>query len=179
LTAHAPLAAAGHVSLVNADRHHAVRVFVERESTALLSYFLRRTTSHDDAADLLGDTLLVIWRRESSIPTDQTEARMWMFGVARRVLSGERRSRSRRDALSERLGARLSAIAPSSADEDHSGVRAAIAMLPETDREIVRLVYWDGFTLAEAAQIMGMRPATARSRMARARTKLRQHLDDH
>jgi RNA polymerase sigma-70 factor (ECF subfamily) len=40
-------------------------------------------------------------------------------------------------------------------------------------------VYWDGFTLAEAAQIMGMRPATARSRMARARTKLRQHLDDH
>jgi RNA polymerase sigma-70 factor (ECF subfamily) len=179
LTAHVPLAAAGHVSLVSTERHRVVRALVERESADLLSYFLRRTASPDDAADLLGDTLLVIWRRESSIPSDQTEARMWMFGIARRVLSGERRSRSRRNSLSEQLGARLATVVRSSADEDPSGVRAAIATLPETDREIVRLVYWDGFTLAEAAQIMAMRPATVRSRVARARAKLRQHLDGH
>lgn len=172
-----PVAATGRVSLVGADRHTVVRAFVERESSALLSYFLRRTASPDDAADMLGDTLLVIWRREGSIPSDETEARMWMFGIARRVLSGERRSQSRRDALSERLGARLATAVPSSADEDPDGVRAAIATLSETDQEVVRLVYWDGFTLAEVAQIMRMRPATVRSRMARAREKLRRHLN--
>jgi RNA polymerase sigma-70 factor (ECF subfamily) len=49
----------------------------------------------------------------------------------------------------------------------------------QTDREIVRLVYWDGFTLAEAAQIMARQPATVRNRIARARMNLRQHLGEH
>lgn len=183
MSAHVPLAATGHVSIVTADRHAAVRSLVERESRALLAYFLRRTADPDDAADLLGDTLLVIWRREGSIPRDETEARMWMFGIARRVLSGYRRSGMRREALSERLGTAL-ALASASHSDPASGVDSpadglceAIAALPDLDREIVRLVYWDDFTSEEVATIMRMRPATVRSRMARARAKLRAHLD--
>jgi RNA polymerase sigma-70 factor, ECF subfamily len=169
----APVAAVGHVAVVSANRTAVVRELVEKESSALLDYFLRRTSDREDAADLLGETLLVIWRREGSIPTDPVNARMWMFGVARNVLSGHRRSRRRRFALAERLAATLP-VAESEPELD--GVRAAIATLPEVDRELVRLVYWDGFTLAEAAQMLHMRPATVRSRMARAREKLREHL---
>jgi RNA polymerase sigma-70 factor (ECF subfamily) len=143
---------------------------------SLLNYFLRRTDNADDAADLLGETLLVVWRREDAIPADATEARMWMFGVARRVLSGHRRSRSRRDALSERLGATLATVAQEDSDSDAESLRVAIATLPELDREIVRLVYWDGFTLAAVAQMLRMRPATVRSRMARAKSRLRSQI---
>ncbi len=178
MSANTPIAATRHVTIVTSDRSAVVRALVERESTSLLEYFVRRTSNADDAADLLGETLLVIWRRERSIPADHTEARMWMFGVARRVLSGHWRSRSRRSALSERLGATLDTVVHDDSDLDEDGVRAAIATLPELDREIVQLVYWDGFTLAEVAHVLSMRPATVRSRMARARAKLRDQLDD-
>lgn len=174
MSAHTPTTNTGQVSIVIENRDCAVREFVERESSSLLSYFLRRTPSAEDAADMLGETLLIIWRRHSVIPTNQTEARMWMFGVARRVLSGHRRSSARRNALSERLGAHLVSVAEATIEPDTDDLREAIAALPELDRELVRLVYWDGFTLADAAKILGLRPATARSRMARARTRLRE-----
>ena len=70
----------------------------------------------------------------------------------------------------------LSIHAPVSADDLSVEVRSAIAELGTIDQEIVRLVYWDGFTLAEVAQILNMRPPTVRSRHARARAKLRDAL---
>jgi RNA polymerase sigma-70 factor (ECF subfamily) len=55
-------------------------------------------------------------------------------------------------------------------------VRFLIACLSETDQEIVRLVYWDGFTQQEVATILG-KPATAiRARLSRARKVLRDQL---
>jgi RNA polymerase sigma-70 factor (ECF subfamily) len=56
-------------------------------------------------------------------------------------------------------------------------VRSAIRLLNATDQEIMRLHYWDGFSLVEAAQILGLRAATVRSRHARARSKLRVQLE--
>jgi RNA polymerase sigma-70 factor (ECF subfamily) len=58
-------------------------------------------------------------------------------------------------------------------------VRSVIALLNETDQEILRLVYWDGFSLVEAAQLLGLRPSTVRSRHARARATLRTALEAH
>lgn len=146
---------------------------VTREAARLLDYFLRRTTSPEDAADLLSETLLVVWRRESAIPDDPERARMWMFGVARKVLLGQRRSSVRRRKLGERLAAELMTAAPSPDTEHALEVREAIRLLDGTDQEIIRLVYWDGFSLAEAAEHLGIRPATVRSRHARARARLR------
>ncbi|MEV7692319.1 sigma-70 family RNA polymerase sigma factor [Microbacterium sp. NPDC089189] len=144
---------------------------VRRESGALLDYFVRRTPVREDAADLLGETLVVVWRKARSLPVDPTEARMWMFGIARRVLSQNHRSGTRRRALAERLADHLrSSGAPS--DDDHPDVREAIARLEEIDQEIIRLVYWDGFSLVEAARVLKMNAATVRSRHARARARL-------
>lgn len=52
-------------------------------------------------------------------------------------------------------------------------VRDAMARLKPELAEIVQLVHWDGFTLAEAAGIVGIPAATARSRYARAKDDLR------
>ncbi len=154
-------------------RHRAVTALVEREAMALLDYFLRRTSTSDDAADLLGDTLVVIWRREHSIPDDPTRARMWMFGVARKVLAGQRRSNRRRAALTERLADELRSRPAPPPEDDTLQLRTALEALSETDQEIMRLVYWDGFSLAEVAELLHIPAATARSRHARASAKLR------
>ncbi|GAB3552252.1 sigma-70 family RNA polymerase sigma factor [Arthrobacter tumbae] len=152
---------------------------MERESGSLLNYFLRRTAAAEDAADLLGETLLIVWRRESSIPGDENQSRMWLFGIARKVLSGQRRSTNRRSALTNRLITELTANDRTVTDDVGEGVREVIGLLDEKDQEIIRLVYWDGFTLTEVAQLLHSRPATIRSRHARARTKLRNAFAQH
>ena len=158
-----------------------VTVLVAREAPALLAYFARRVDPRDDAADLLGDTLVIVWRRQSTIPADETRARMWLYGVARKVLSTHRRSTARKNALTERLRQEITQSQRSvSGGEDPLAehVRALISDLDERDQEIMGLVYWDGFSLVEVAMILSMRPATVRSRHARARARLRQALEE-
>src|ERR1700753_2519155 len=69
---------------------------------AILGYALRRTASPDDAADILAETFLVAWRRLDDLP-DGEDARLWLYGVARRVLANYYRGERRRTALAGRL----------------------------------------------------------------------------
>jgi len=80
-----------------------------------------------------------------------------------------------------KLTARLRMELEVTSDETHADPQ--VAMLREVlhglhplDREIVRLVHWDGFTLIEAAQLLGKRPRTVRSRYHRAGQWLRAEL---
>jgi len=148
---------------------------VRAEAPALFAYFQRRVEVAEDAADLVSETLVVIWRRIDALPPDPLEARMWLFGVARRVLSTYRRGRRRHHALAERLRAELAGSSPS-AGSAHPDLADALTALRARDRELILLVHQDGFTLAEVARLLGGRPATIRSRYQRARARLRSEL---
>jgi DNA-directed RNA polymerase specialized sigma24 family protein len=50
-----------------------------------------------------------------------------------------------------------------------------LGLLPASERELVSLLL-DRFTLPEAADALGIRPGTARMRLARARARLAPHL---
>lgn len=160
---------------------------VRREAPALLAYLSRRTADPADAADLLGDVLVVIWRRIDAMPPNAAAARMWMFGIARKVLTGAYRSARRRQALTDRLRKELLSE-PDTAGldgsttvdvEDPRRERLTLALdrLKPSEREIVRLVHWDGFTLSEAAQHLHLRLSTTRSRYYRARDRLKELLE--
>ncbi|MFC4138495.1 MULTISPECIES: RNA polymerase sigma factor [unclassified Microbacterium] len=159
---------------ISADAQR-VEVVIRREAPALLAYFERRCTP-EDAADLLGETLLVTWRRISALPDDDEGARMWLFGVARRVLATGRRSGIRRSALVDRLreDARQR---PTSSDSVDDELHAALASLSTLDAEIIRLLHWDGFSLTEIAQHLNKPASTIRSRYSRARAALRTELE--
>lgn len=145
----------------------------------LLSYFARRVTPTTDAADLLSDTLLVICRRANHLPSDDQQARLWAFGVARKVLAGQQRSMKRRSALVTRLQEELEqADGVGHQDRSVEDLHAALATLDPLDQEIIRLVHWDGFSQAEVAQILDRPAGTIRSRYARARSALRSQLGD-
>jgi RNA polymerase sigma-70 factor (ECF subfamily) len=56
-------------------------------------------------------------------------------------------------------------------------LRCALQALTSTDRELVLLVAWEGLTIAEAAAALRLRPATARSRLHRARIRAQAALE--
>lgn len=157
---------------------HDITLLVEREAPALLAYFARRVAVTEDAADLLGDLYVVVWRRRSAIPGEPVAARMWLYGAARKVLARHRRSTGRRVALSARLREQLATHPEVVAPHDGPGaaVRELIASLDPLDREIITLAYWEGFSFVEIAAILRMPAATVRSRHARAKARLRDSL---
>lgn len=170
----------GPANAANADA--AGRAAAIRDAApSLLAYFVRRVGAPADAADLVGECIAAAWSSVKRMPADPEEARMWLFGVARNVLRHHYRAARRRDALVTRLAETIDPIGLAAADRtdgigDGAEVRAAIAALPEDLAELVRLVYWDGFSLEQAASHLGVPASTLRSRHARAKRSLREAL---
>jgi RNA polymerase sigma-70 factor (ECF subfamily) len=145
----------------------------------LLSYFGWRVQIPADAADLLSETFVVAWRRGDRMPVDPEQARMWLFGVARRVLANAARGAVRHTDLTDKLRGHLQALPTEQLDAETLDIRAALDAIPADQSELVRLILWDGFTLPEAATILGIRESTARGRYQRARAQLRELLREH
>ncbi len=144
---------------------------------SLLAFFRRRVTDSEDAADLVNETIIAAWRSAQRMPADDEQARMWVFGVARNMLRHHDRSKSRRDALTLRLASTLDP-SPWVHDGVSVEVRAAVDALPEDLGELIRLVHWDGFSLEQAAVLMGVASSTIRTRHARAKELLRAALSE-
>lgn len=74
-----------------ADEQTRFETLYDRYAHLILAYATRRTPSYEDAADVLADTFTVVWRRINDVP-DGDEARLWIYGVARRTLANHHRS---------------------------------------------------------------------------------------
>jgi RNA polymerase sigma-70 factor (ECF subfamily) len=160
---------------LRAEVRHALR----SNADDLLAYFERRVKVREDAADLLGETMLQAWRRVAALPAEDTvRQRMWLFTVAANVLANHRRTAGRRSALTERLRRHIAASPMSTDPVEALAVREAVLHLHAAQRELVMLIHWDGFTIVEAAEILGVNPSTARGRYAAARTALRDALTE-
>ncbi|MDP3713391.1 MAG: sigma-70 family RNA polymerase sigma factor [Mycobacteriales bacterium] len=134
-----------------------------------LQRYLRRRTDAATADDVLGDVLLVMWRRRLDIPEDA--ALPWCYGVARGCLGNARRGDDRRLRLVQRIAAE--SVAADSADPD---LDAALARLPDRDRELLRLWAWEGLAPREIAVVLGITPNAASIRLHRAKDALRKDL---
>jgi RNA polymerase sigma-70 factor, ECF subfamily len=144
----------------------------------VLGYALRRTESSDDAADVIAETFLIAWRRLDEIPPGP-QSRLWLYGVARRVLANLRRGERRRSSLADRLRREL-AVAHSPVE--HTGelaeLAAAFRRLPENDREVLALEGWEELDRAQIAAVLGCSRNAVRIRLHRARRRLAQQLTD-
>lgn len=138
----------------------------------LLAYLSRRTHA-DDAPDLLGEAMIVAWRRVKELPADPERARMWLFGIARGTLQNHVRGERRRWALADRIRGNVRADATAPAADAGSEVRDAIDRLEPDLAELVRLVHWDRMSLTDAAEMLGIPASTARGRYQRAKEHLR------
>jgi RNA polymerase sigma-70 factor, ECF subfamily len=150
------------------------RVYADNFSS-LLAYAMRRVEESEAAADVVAETFLTAWRRVAELPPD-AEARLWLYGVARRVLANHHRGGVRRERLGQRLRQRLGApVAADPGDEvpQRLTVRSALAKLPELDREVLMLTFWEGLEPREAAEVLGVDSTVVRTRLSRARSRIR------
>lgn len=148
--------------------------FYRQHAAAVLAYLARRCPSAADAHDALAETFLVAWRRPEEVPAGDA-GRLWLYGVARRVLSNQRRGERRRGRLAARLRAdRQEAVVPGP-DEVAGGdeVLRALARLSERDREILLLAAWEGLSHGEIATVLGCSENASAIRVHRARGRLR------
>src|SRR5580693_7178530 len=145
---------------------------------AILGYVLRRTGNPDDAADVIAETFLTAWRRLDDIPRDP-EARLWLYGVARRVLANHHRGERRRSALTDRLRADLaSGYRPPEPDGEYAHITAAFRRLPAADRELLALSAWEGLDYGQIAVVLGCSRNAVRLRLFRARKRFAAELAD-
>ena len=144
--------------------------------------YLYRRTDAATADDVIGDTLLVCWRRLDEVPDD---ALPWAIVVARQCLSNAQRVERRRT----RLIGRIIAIdpPPASADENPAAstvdgtaeaarVTTALAGLRRNDAEILRLWAWDELKIPQLAVVLGISANAAAIRLHRAKARLKQEL---
>jgi RNA polymerase sigma factor (sigma-70 family) len=139
---------------------------------------VRRAADEHDAADVLAETFLVAWRRLDDVPSGD-QALMWLYAVARRILANQKRGERRRRRLAERLGRELVSALKAIAPSEPVGVPivAALAGLGPDDREIVLLAAWEELSPQQIGAVLGITQIAARSRLHRARRRLRALLD--
>lgn len=143
----------------------------------LLRYFGRRVPTAEDAADCLGETMIVLWRRRTAVPLEPEPARRYAYGVAANVLRESLRGRARQFALTERLVADYDITRDGVVEGDaDSDLTRALSALRPLDRELVLLVAWEGFGVGEAGAILGLSDQASRARYSRARARLRRSL---
>jgi RNA polymerase sigma-70 factor (ECF subfamily) len=141
----------------------------------VLGYALRRTSSAEDAADVMADTYTIAWAHLDDVPDDETSV-LWLYATARGVIANRGRRERTRSRLLERVGAELRAAtraSPEVSHEDAVVARVALDSLSEADREILMLTTWEGLGPAQLACVLNCSPVAARIRLHRGRARLR------
>jgi RNA polymerase sigma-70 factor (ECF subfamily) len=139
----------------------------------VLAYALRRADPAM-AEDVVAETFAIAWRRMDEMPPEPLP---WLLGVARRVLANLRRGERRRGALLDRLRREPPALVQAGPGE-RGEVLAALASLPERDREALLLHAWEGLDHAGAGTVIGCSPAAFAVRLHRARQRFARALAD-
>lgn len=132
-----------------------------------LQRYLCRRIDSASADEVLGDVLLVMWRRVDDIPAEAALA--WCYGVARGCLANKRRGTDRHLKLIRRLGNEREPATPSA----DPVMLEALSRLPEGDREVLRLWAWEYLAPREIAVVLGITPNAASIRLHRAMKKLK------
>lgn len=119
-----------------------------------------------EAEDAVQDTFV---RYLEKAPADLERPSAWLM----RVLVNGCKSRLR---LAWRRVGPLPDALPVPGPEEGEELEELFALPPE-DRALIHLYYYEGYSTAEIAQLLGCQPGTVRSRLSRAREKLRKLLE--
>ena len=141
----------------------------------------RLTGNWATAEDVTSETFLAAWRTRELIADDERPLRPWLWGIATNQAMNARRSRRRLTTFLARRPREESV--PDLAEEvvqrlDDADVLAhaarVIGSLRRPEAEVIALCVWSGLTYAEAAESLGVPIGTVRSRLSRARARLRE-----
>ena len=159
-------------------------VLFRRHSGALHRYVARRLGT-DAAEDIVAEVFLTAFRQRDRYQPSQPDARPWLYGIATNLIGRHRRAEVRLYRALARTGA--DPVTEPFTDEVDARVTAAgtarplaaaLAQLPAAHRHALLLVAWGDLTYEQAATSLGVPVGTVRSRISRARARLRTALAD-
>jgi RNA polymerase sigma-70 factor (ECF subfamily) len=153
----------------------------DRHATVVFRFLVRRV-GVDEADALLGEVFRVAFEKRASYDTTYVNARPWLYGIATNLLARHRRTEARRLRATARLIARHVAAADPADDVAATldatqlwpSVADAVTNLPEDERDVLLLYVWEELSYDEIAAALGVPVGTVRSRLNRARAKLRE-----
>ncbi|MFI1395750.1 sigma-70 family RNA polymerase sigma factor [Streptomyces sp. NPDC020681] len=134
---------------------------------ALLSFLLGLTYGDQQRAeDLLQETLVRAWLHPEAFDGPYESMRPWLFTVGRRLAIDARRSRMSRPT---EIGDGVLATTPDPADVTETAVavldvRAAVESLSREHQAVLVRIYFQGLSVNEAAESLGIPPGTVKSR---------------
>jgi RNA polymerase sigma-70 factor (ECF subfamily) len=143
--------------------------------------YLSRRAGRTIADDLAAETFIRAFERRAAYDSAAERALPWLLGIALNLLAHHRRSEARQFralADSSRLGAARS-VEPGDAGDPETTQRllAGLEQLDDYDREALLLYAWGELKYREIAEVLGIPVGTVRSRLNRARRKLRESLE--
>ncbi|MEV0614874.1 RNA polymerase sigma factor [Nonomuraea sp. NPDC050404] len=164
----------------------AFAVLFDRHAPALHRYAARRL-GPDSADDVVSEVFLAAFEHRQRYRLDQADARPWLYGIASNVIGKRRRAELSRYRAYVRGGVDPVEIGGGLVEEGvgtlavNRPLVAALAGLRAGDRDALLLVAWVGLTYEEVAAALDIPVGTVRSRLNRARKKVRQALEgtDH
>jgi len=159
-------------------------VLFRRHAPHIQRYVTRRLGA-DAADDIVAETFLLAFRHRDRYDPARADARPWLYGIATHLIGRHRRAEVRQyralartgadpvtEPFTDRVDDRVSAGHAS------KQVAAALARLPADARDTLLLAAWTSLSYEEIADALGVPVGTVRSRLSRARGKLRQALGD-
>jgi RNA polymerase sigma-70 factor (ECF subfamily) len=155
--------------------------FYRRYVDAVTRFMARRVGDPHTVADLTAETFLAVLDSAHTFRPGRGSEIAWLYGIARNVVSSERRRVARETERDRRFSGRRLLESDDIArledklDAESAGKRALAALegLPEGERAVLELIVVDQLTVTEAATALGIRQVTARVRLYRARKALR------
>lgn len=153
----------------------------DRHATIVHRYLVRRL-GPDEADALLGETFRIAFEKRGTYDLDRPNARPWLYGIATNLVAKYRRTEARRIRAVARLaGQRVvsdndteRAIDIVDAARRWQHVADTITALPEPERDALVLHVWEGLGYDDVADALAIPIGTVRSRLNRARRRLRE-----
>ncbi|APU12908.1 RNA polymerase sigma factor, sigma-70 family [Actinoalloteichus sp. GBA129-24] len=147
-------------------------------------FIVRRVDDPHLAADLTAEVFLAVIHSAHTYQARRGREAAWLFGVARNVVSADRRRRARGLAVVSRIAGRELADEDDIAalvdriDAEASARRLMLGMdrLSDGERAVLELTALDGLSISDAARALGISSVAARVRLHRARRRMRNHL---
>jgi RNA polymerase sigma factor (sigma-70 family) len=157
----------------------------ERHVEAVWNHAYRLTASWSVAEDLTSSTFLVAWRRCADIRLVRDSALPWLYTVAGNLARDEWRGATRYLRAVRRMP-EATVVADHADDVVHrvdldagmTRILAAVRSLPRAERQAAELCLLGELPTADAAELLGVAEVSVRSRLSRARARLRTKLKE-
>lgn len=153
--------------------------FFERHHHSVYAYALRRLDNSADAADVLNDVMLQVWRGAGRF-AGNAKVTTWLIGIANhKVLDLYRqRGRARFEELDDRLEDENSDFAETGVAmlQDASLIRHCMEKLSDAHRTVVHLAFYEDMPYPEIAELLGCPAGTVKTRMMHAKKNLKRCL---